>query len=41
MLLLRFAIGTFSLTLLGMAFTLGPTPSQHDIPVPHVVLMHH
>ena len=41
MLLLRFAIGTFSLALLGMAFTLGPPPSQRDIPASRIALMHH
>ena len=41
MLLLRFAIGTFSLALLGMAFTLGPPPTQHINPTLHVAVMHH
>ncbi len=41
MILIRFAIGTFSLALLAMALTVGPPASQHAGPAPPVAVMHH
>ncbi len=39
MILIRFAIGTFSFALLGMAFALAPAPSQHHNPIPDIAVV--